>query len=259
MAAWIIGGVALGLGLICGRLAPTRQWAKPLITVVTILLFAVMLFGMLIIMWPDFRLRFSYPVQFWGGLGVRHGLLAAGELAAGWTACEGWRKQRMFYLVLAPLFAVGVGAVYARLSAHDYSQLNEAADPAHLTMQSSGYTCTAASLSNVTGLLGAKISEQEAAERMHLDNFGGAVWQVAYVLHELGYSFEEVHDISIEQVKFPALLIVKYGPGVDHAVVVTGRKGQDYTVLDPLNGNVTQPAQWFVERWRDEGVMGIRR
>ncbi len=259
MVAWLTGLSALLLGLVCGWQAPRAKWAKPLIAGITALLFVVMLFGLLIIMWPDFRRLFSYPVQFYGGLGVRHGLLAAGELAGGWILCEGLRKKRGFYILVGILFLFAVPIVYERKWSHDYSTLDASTNPMTVTKQTDNYTCAAASLSNLTALLGAKISERQAAEMMGLDHYGGAVWQVAYVLQHLGYSFQEIRTESMADVKFPALIIVRFSDRVDHAVLVTGRAGPDYAVIDPLAGSLTYSAKWFADRWCYQGVMDVHR
>lgn len=259
MEVWLISAAAFAFSLLCGWLNPRWKLLRPIIASATFLLLAVMLFGLLIIAWPDFRRHFSYPVQFYGGLGVRHGLLVAGGIASGWILCEGLRRKRGFHVVIAVLFIFGVPCAYQRLSAHDYSALSTSAASGQVTMQSSGYTCAAASLSNFTALTGPTLSERGAAELMRLDQFGAGIWQIGYALQKLGYTGEEISTQHIGEVRFPALLIVAFNADVDHAVLVTGRTGSDYATVDPLVGRVNYPAAWFEQRWRFKGVMGLHR
>jgi hypothetical protein len=241
-------------------LAARRKSARIAVVLAILALMAYSAFAVLLAFVDSFRRNFSYDIQFWTLRDVRYTALAASGFTAGWIFYECRRKKRRDYLVVGIILAMLVPAVFVRKFTIAYDSIPNDSSRGTWILQSTNFTCTAASLGNLCTQAGISLSERQAAELMHLDQFGGSVPQLGYALQKLGFPFVETQGEKIGAVAFPAILIVDYhGIPNFHAILVLGPNGDQFAAVDPLVGKTTFDEAWFAQNWRGKGIMNIHR
>ncbi|WP_309398785.1 cysteine peptidase family C39 domain-containing protein [Cerasicoccus maritimus] len=219
-----------------------------------------LLFALGIIFLEDFRILFPYSIQVYGSTLIGKTLLASSFILVGWLVVDAFMEKKREYVPLCIVLIIGIPTVYLRTFATDLSALSSTIPRDGYLTQSTDYSCSAASVANLCfSLLKTPISEKEAAEMMRLSKFGGSVCQIGYALEQNGLLFKEIDAKPIEEVSFPAILVVNYGKLQDgHAILVLENRNEKFLVLDPLMGKEeARSAIWFHQNWNGLGIEDI--
>ena len=129
-------------------------------------------------------------------------------------------------------------------------------------LQTTGYTCTSASVATVALKLGIDTTEKEVAILSRLTKFGANSGQIRYALNKLGINYETLNGKykKLEDVKPPAIIYVNYPTiGKDgHAIVYLGVKNGGYKIWDPLKGKSFMSYQDIKKDWNGNGIRCFR-
>jgi hypothetical protein len=121
-------------------------------------------------------------------------------------------------------------------------------------LQSSGASCVAASAANLLRHRGIPVSEREVAAVLGTTRYGTSPSQLVRGLERFGVSCRRVRDRRVPAA--PAILFLPPKGGVAaHAVLLTGRSGEDFSVIDPLSGRLVLTRSEVEARWHGLAVV----
>lgn len=128
-------------------------------------------------------------------------------------------------------------------------------------MQTTGYTCGAASAVTALRALGIETEESEMAIASRTTRRWGTTEQLLAEAIEGRYAKEGMHCEcrgfgSVEEMRewCPVIAVVKHSFMVDHFVTVLEVDEETVTVGDPIKGRVTYSHEEFETQWRTLGV-----
>jgi predicted double-glycine peptidase len=129
-------------------------------------------------------------------------------------------------------------------------------------IQTTSYTCGAASAVTALMKLGINASEAELALASYTSRTWGASAPmlssgIRKLYQEQGISCEIRVFNTVEQLKdvCPVLVIVKYKPLMDHYIAVLEVNDDFVVVGDPLKGTERLAYEEFMEKWRQVGII----
>ncbi len=125
-------------------------------------------------------------------------------------------------------------------------------------LQSTGYSCTSASIATVALRFGIETDEKETAVLSRLTKFGAGSGQIRYALEKLGIKYESLNGQykELKEVKPPAIIYINHpAVGEDgHAVVYLGIKNGIYKIWDPLRGESFMSDEKAKKDWNGNGI-----
>lgn len=259
MHEWILALVCCLYGATAALIAGERRKLRIVLVSPIVLIGFYFLIAVGIVSANGFRALFPTQLQFWGSVLVGQALIASAFFATGWMLKEGIRQKKKDYQMLCLILFFGVPVVYLKIFSIDYATLSDAPQGGDYIKQTTSYTCSAASLANACYLFDRELSEQDAARLMRLNRFGGSVCQITYALDAIDFSFREIQEKSIDDLVFPAILIVDHGGIEDgHAILIKEKEGGVFMVIDPLIGSIqSRTKEWFQDNWNGSGVENI--
>ena len=126
-----------------------------------------------------------------------------------------------------------------------------------ICLQSTSYTCGAASLATFLNIYDVKTTEIEMAKLSRSRPFMGTNALGVYhaLRHKLeGSSFDpKIKSISFEELKQfdkPSIITTKLTFLVDHVIVVLGYEDGKFNIIDPLSGKYSISETELQEKWR---------
>ena len=137
-----------------------------------------------------------------------------------------------------------------------------------ICLQTSDYTCGAASAVNFLSALGIEATEKEMARECGVlplrgVTMAGAWWGVEKRVREKGLSAALVRPSFEELLRLPppVMLSTRYGVLLDHMVVLTGVKevAEGFALIaDPLSGSTVWSLEDLRARWLGEAIVAER-
>lgn len=193
----------------------------------------------------------GYPSLIYGCLMVAVGTL--GGVLAGMARKERHRMRWLLaVLVAAPLLVLTVNHVQDTRPA--WPELDRRTPPpGGRVLQTSSYSCAAASVATVLAQAGHPVSESEAAAAMGTTRRGTSSGQIILGLRRLGFDGRRFAAGSGTP---PAIIFLDHpdtGPE-SHAAAWLSSEGDRMTVFDPLSGESACPRDALDRRWRGRGV-----
>lgn len=188
---------------------------------------------------------------------------ATGALAmfAGFVVTVAYRTghaQARPLALAAALLSVAFLTAAHRLNAPIVDQVGDRTTPGGMVLQSTPWTCTAASLANVARRCGIHLGEREAAGLLGTSRCGSSPGQLRFALGFLGIPHE---DVRLERpdpakVPVPAILFVDHPTAgrEGHAIALLGRHGDVFEILDPALGRLLWTRDDAAEIWHGRGI-----
>ncbi|MEM7234622.1 MAG: cysteine peptidase family C39 domain-containing protein [Planctomycetota bacterium] len=183
--------------------------------------------------------------------------LASGLLVG--LAIPGGPPRQTLVAVFIPPLHVLFAVVALRNVDPVHHALDQVKEEQGVVLQSTGYTCVAATLANVARHHGLFLSERDAAELLLTTRLGTSRGPIRYALSQLDiaqrtYHRDEERDLS--KVPVPAFLFVDH-PSVGregHAVGYFGERAGGYEIWDPLGGRSIWSAEQVNAHWHGSAI-----
>lgn len=134
-------------------------------------------------------------------------------------------------------------------------------------IQSTQYSCGAASLVTMLKHYGIESNEKEMAELSYtVMGWGTKMIRIANALAQkiedegikMDVDIVKINWDGLKRVQGPCIVDIKYSPFMDHVVVVLEIEGDDVILGDPSIGRVTLAKDEFLERWRGYAIILYR-
>lgn len=262
--AWFAGqavgiGFAGATGWRVARL-PERMW-KLAAVAATLLMLA----------WPLMRVFPSHVLSWFGPRVVAFVEVTGITLpAVALFAIAGRRSrtasQRRAVLLLIPvccLYFVHHGGWMVRPAVTNLGPTEFKGD---VCLQSTGYTCVAASLVTLLRAYGYEATETEMARLTYTEVNGGAtdsraVWGLRQRLRgePIEVCYEKMDYERLKSVPKPCVVPIRWGYFISHMVPVLSASDQEVRLGDPLDGPRTQRPSEFQAVWKGTGIFLVDR
>lgn len=126
-----------------------------------------------------------------------------------------------------------------------------------ICLQSTSYTCGAASLATFLNIYDVKTTEIEMAKLARVRPFMGTsalgvYWALRHKLEETSFG-SKIKNISFDELKQfdkPSIITTKLTFLVDHVIVVLGYEDGKFNIIDPLSGKYSIDEKELQEKWR---------
>jgi ABC-type bacteriocin/lantibiotic exporter with double-glycine peptidase domain len=125
-----------------------------------------------------------------------------------------------------------------------------------IVLQSSGYSCVPASISNILGKFGIKESEKQLAAEMGTTMSGTTDGRVAFLMLKYKIRTKRLKNASITDVHPPAALIVDHpatGPE-SHMVAFMAMHDGQAEIWDPVQGRVMLTPKDLAAVWHGKAL-----
>ena len=260
----LVAFVSLALGAVYWLKLETKY---PLITIETALQKAPLLYLLIpfslvvlgiqvaVVVKPD--LTWSWPVFFeyyhvelllsavLSSIGLLFGLGTCGAVR---TKNKQWPALPFAFLILTSLL-LGIEYDFTKPVASDLQDQQKDG----IVLQSSPFSCAAASGANLARVYGQNSTESEVAKALGTTRFGTSPAQVVYGLKKLGFTCSK-HVYSrtqLDQVTAPAVLFLppQRGKSEGHAILLKGRSGDRFQIIDPLSGLLEWTTEIAATTW----------
>ena len=160
---------------------------------------------------------------------------------------------RAMVLLSAVLLLTGVKA-----NAEVAQMLWDRSTPDGIVLQTSHFSCVAATVANAAGLCGKDVSEKEAAQLMRTTRSGTSMAGVRYGLWQLRIeqrTLSRSHN-QISRINFPAVLFVDHPSAghESHALLYRQPKGDRFELWEPMGGRLVMTEKQIATFWHGRGV-----
>ncbi|MCP4785824.1 MAG: hypothetical protein GY903_05365 [Fuerstiella sp.] len=130
--------------------------------------------------------------------------------------------------------------------------------PDGIVLQTSHFSCVAATVSNIAGLCGRNISEKDAADLMRTTRSGTNMAGIRYGLRQLGIenrTLPRTHN-QVSRINFPALLLVDHPSAghESHALLYRQPHGDRFELWEPMGGRLLMTEEQIATFWHGRGV-----
>ena len=167
---------------------------------------------------------------------------------------ENVKRYMLSLLVLNILFFV----LFFRINQPISDLITVSASKDNGYMQTTDYSCTAASLATIIHRSGRRTNEKQIAYLSGLTKFGATSGQLRYTLSVLGLAFSTLHDTDkkLKDIKPPVLLYIDNAVlgKESHAVVYWRHTGTACTLWDPLKGKRVIEDKEIEKIWHGNGI-----
>ena len=170
------------------------------------------------------------------------------------------REAKKFKAYLSALLTLNILILLNHYQKNFYDEafLKESNSTEPLVRQSSGFSCTSASVTTVARALNITTTEKRVAQLSRLTTFGASSGQVRYALEKLGIKHHSLTGgfNDPNSIKAPAILYVD-DPTVGfegHAIVYFGKNSQGYAIWNPLGFDANLSEEELREIWHGKGV-----
>ena len=130
--------------------------------------------------------------------------------------------------------------------------------PDGIVLQTSHFSCVAATVANMAGLCGQAISEKEAAELMRTTRSGTSMAGIRSGLTKLGIPHQTLPRSQnlISRIDFPALLLVDHPTAgyESHALLYRQPQGDRFELWEPMDGRLLMTEAQIATFWHGRGV-----
>jgi len=197
----------------------------------------------------------SYSIHIlWSAVAVLFGFVANFTLYL--CIIKKHPQARLLTLAIITIF-ITLSIHYHRSLTAIYSKLTEEKN-GDIVLQTSGSSCVAASLANVSNIRGVNLTEKQAAKLLHTTSKGSGPCQLRYALTKLNIPYQTLRlkEPDLKQVHPPAILYVDH-PQVgkeSHAVTFIATSDKGYEIWDPLIGRVYWSQQDIDSLWHGKGI-----
>jgi predicted double-glycine peptidase len=169
---------------------------------------------------------------------------------AGMVLCVAYTRRDAHRGILT-VVCIGILAALTGLYAQGTwpvaGQLRTKQTPDGYVLQSSAYSCCAASMANVARALGLQATEPQMARLAGTTRAGTSTGQALHALTQVGIqgSKRTMSSDELRRVPTPCILLVEFASmGADsHAVMYLPSTNQTFRIIDPLYG----PQDWSVD------------
>jgi hypothetical protein len=166
------------------------------------------------------------------------------------------RHRDRWKLALAGLLSVvAVEVSFIQQTAPVAGELGASEDDG-VVLQTSGVSCAAASAANLARAHGLPATEKEMAARLGTSASGTSSAELVRGLRPLGFMCERIEQPDPEALPVPVILYIDHPAAgkESHAVLLSGKTGGRFVVLDPLVGRRSMSLADLQSRWHGHGV-----
>jgi predicted double-glycine peptidase len=170
-------------------------------------------------------------------------------------------RERRVLVLLLPVCLLYFGRHGGWMLGSPVPDLGHMRRQGDICIQTTGYTCVAASMVTTLRAYGIEITETEAARLCHTEVQGGttdsrAVAGLQRRLAELPIEvrYEHMDYNRLRVVPKPCMVSMKWGYFISHMVPVLDVTDDGVKVGDPLNGLNVMPKDQFLDKWHKNGI-----
>lgn len=166
------------------------------------------------------------------------------------------RHRERWKLALASLLSVAAVEVsFLQQTALVADELG-AREEEGVVLQTSGVSCAAASAANFARAHGLRATEKEMAGLLGTSASGTSSAELVRGLRPLGFMCQRIAQPNVDALPLPVILYIDHPTAgkESHAVLLSGRTGGSFVVLDPLVGRRSMSLTELQSRWHGHGV-----
>jgi hypothetical protein len=240
--------------------AKTRMW-KAAASIATVL----MLGWPLMRFYPAHFIRWfgAWPISFLEVTGIVIPGVALFTIAACHVRTAGQRRAMRLMIPVCCIYFVGHGLWMVRAGVPD---LGKTRMDGRACIQSTGYTCVAASMVSMLKAYGYEATETQMARLSYTEVENGTTDSRAVTALEAFLAGEsiEVHYETMDYARLqavpkPCMVPVRWGYFVSHMMPVFAASDQTVRLGDPVSGVTAWPVDRFLSVWHKRGIYLVDR